>query len=74
MAYFDTAYLLKCYVKEEGWQRVRLPSEVFLRTGDAVHLISAREHGFQEIYSSDRHLLAPAPHVGIAGLDVIRAG
>ena len=144
MAYFDTAYLLKCYVKEEGWQRVRalaaergriscslygrlelhsalhrklregeltveqleavqrqlgldeatglwhwiplspavmtavvdlfrrLPSEVFLRTGDAVHLISAREHGFQEIFSSDRRLLAAAPHVGLAGQDVVR--
>ena len=145
MAYFDTAYLLKCYLKEQGWQRVRalaaergriacsvygrlelhaalhrklregeltseqhqavlrqlsldeasavwhwiplsaavmtavvdlfryLPSEVFLRTGDAVHLISAREHGFQEIFSSDRRLLASAPHVGIAGTNVIDA-
>ncbi len=143
MAYFDTAYLLKCYLKEQGWQRVRalaaergriacsvygrlelhaalhrklreggltaeqhqavlrqlsvdeasgvwhwlplsaavmravvdlfthLPSDVFLRTGDAVHLISAREHGFQEVFSSDRRLLAAAQHVGIAGLDVM---
>ena len=145
MAYFDTAYLLKCYLKEQGWHRVRalaaergriacsvygrlelhaalhrklregeltaeqhqavlgqlsvdeatgvwhwiplsaavmtavvdlfrhLPSEVFLRTGDAVHLISAREHGFQEIFSSDRRLLAAAQHAGIAGLDVMGA-
>lgn len=145
MAYFDTAYLLKCYLKEQGWQRVRalaaergrivssvygrlelhaalhrklregeltaeqhqavlrqlsvdeasgvwqwiplsaavmravvdlfthLPSDVFLRTGDAVHLISAREHGFQEVFSSDRRLLAAAQHVGIAGLDVMGA-
>lgn len=143
MAYFDTAYLLKCYLKEQGWRRVRalaaergrvacsvygrlelhaalhrklregeltseqhqavlrqlsldeasgvwhwiplsaavmtavvdlfrhLPSDVFLRAGDAVHLISAREHGFQEIFSSDRRLLAAASHVGVTGLDVI---
>lgn len=145
MAYFDTAYLLKCYLKEQGWRRVRalaaereriacsvfgrlelhaalhrklregeltveqhqavlrqlsldeasgvwhwiplsagamtavvdlfrhLPSDVFLRAGDAVHLISARESGFQQIFSSDRRLLAAAPHVGIAGADVIEA-
>jgi len=145
VAYFDTAYLLKCYLKEQGWQRVRalaaergriacsvygrlelhaalhrklregkltpeqhqavlrqlsldeasgvwhwiplsaavttavvdlfrhLPSDVFLRDGDAVHLISAREHGFQEIFSSDRRLLAAAPHVGVTGEDVIDA-
>ena len=23
MTCFDTAYLVKCYVKEEGWQQVR---------------------------------------------------
>ena len=23
MSYFDTAYLLKCYVKEDGWEAVR---------------------------------------------------
>ena len=23
MIYFDTAYILKCYVKEHGWERVR---------------------------------------------------
>lgn len=145
MAYFDTAYLLKCYLKEQGWQRVRalaaergriacsvygrlelhaalhrklregeltpeqhqavlrqlsldeasgvwhwiplsaavmtavvdlfrhLPAEVFLRAGDAVHLSSARESGFQEIFSSDRRLLAAASQAGIAGLDVIDA-
>lgn len=36
-----------------------------------MHLISAKEHGFREIFSSDRRLLAAAPHVGIAGTDVI---
>ena len=143
MIYFDTAYLLKCYVKEHGWKPVRevagsceriacsiygrmellaalhrklregeltelqmnvvlrqfdmdesvqlwewiplssavitavadafrsLPRNVFLRTGDAVHLLSARAHGFTEIYSNDAHLLRAAPHVGLSGRDVI---
>ena len=143
MSYFDTAYLLKCYVKEDGWEAVRafarrrqriacsihgrmellaalhrklregeltrpqlsvvlrqldvdeseklwewiplspaiieavvetfrdLPREVFLRTGDAVHLLSARAHGLTEIYSNDRHLLRAAPHLGLTGRDLI---
>ena len=143
MIYFDTAYVLKCYVKESGWEKVRafasrhdrigcstygrlelhaalhrklregelseaqlevvfrqfsvdeatrlwewiplttgimnaitrtftsLPKNVFLRTGDAVHLLSAREHGCAEVYSNDRHLLAAAPHLGITGCDVV---
>ena len=136
MIYFDTAYILKCYVKEYGWEKVRtfardhdrivcsaygrlelhaafhrklrekelteqqlsvdestrlwewvplstaimtaivdtfagLSGDVFLRTGDAVHLLSAREFGCTAVYSNDRHLLAAAPHVGIKGRDVI---
>ena len=143
MTYFDTAYILKCYVKEHGWEQVRafargreriacsvygrlelhaalhrklregeltdrqlnivlrqldvdesvrlwewlplssatmtavagtyrnLSRNVFLRTGDAVHLLSAKERGFTEIYSNDRHLLAAAPHVGMTGRNVI---
>ena len=48
-----------------------LPRDVVLRTGDAVHLLSAREHGLRRIYSNDRRLLAAAPYVGMTGLDVI---
>ena len=143
MIYFDTAYILKCYVKEHGWEQVRdfacgheriacsvygrlelhaalhrklregelterqlnvvlrqlgvdesvrlwewlplspaimtaiadtfasLSRHVFLRTGDAVHLLTARELGFPAVYSNDRHLLAAAPHLAVAGMDVI---
>lgn len=143
MIYFDTAYILKCYVKEHGWEKVRefacghdrivcsvygrlelhaalhrklregeltskhldiilrqlrvdesvklwewlplsgpvmaaiedtfanLSRSVFLRTGDAVHLLSAREFGCTAVHSNDRHLLAAAPHVGMTGRDVI---
>jgi len=146
MIYFDTAYLLKCYVKETGWERVRalarqaesvacsaygrmelhaalhrklregevtgaqlevifrqmelddsqrlwdwlpltefiiasvvdslrmLPQSVFLRTADAVHLVTAKTSGFRDIYSNDIHLLAAAPRFGLAGKNVIDPG
>ena len=146
MIYFDTAYILKCYVKEIGWEKVRalacehdriacsvygrlelhaalhrklregeltvrqleivrrqlsvdesvrvwqwiplsattmnaavdtfagLSGDVFLRTGDAVHLVSASEFGCATVYSNDRHLLAAAPLVGMTGRDVIGPG
>ena len=44
-----------------------LPSNVFLRAGDAIQLASAIEAGEREIWSSDRHLLAAAPHFGLTG-------
>lgn len=143
ISYFDTAYILKCYVKEHGWRKVRtlaqshdriacsvygrlelhaalhrklregeltdlqlniilrqlsvdestrlwewlplssaiinavtnmftsLPRHVFLRAGDAVHLLSARMNGFAEIYSNDKRLLAAASHIDMTGHDVI---
>lgn len=142
MIYFDTAYLLKCYLPENGFAQVRqllakeqtvaccafgrlelttairrairenrlpasamptiisllasddangvwtwlpltvhliesaareareIPANVYLRAGDALHLMCAREHGF-ELYSNDRHMLLAAPHFGVQAKNVI---
>ena len=143
MTYFDTAYILKCYVKEDGWQAVQalarsreriacsiygrlelhaalhrkvrendltehqlevvlrqfgvddragiwtwlplttaimaavtntfttLSRHVFLRTGDAVHLLTAKQNGLDDVFSNDERLLAAAPEIGIVGRNVI---
>ena len=46
------------------------PLNLFLRAGDALHLMTAQELGETEIWTNDRHLLAAAPHFGIAGRSV----
>jgi predicted nucleic acid-binding protein len=48
-----------------------LPTTVFLRSGDALHLAHAEEHGFQEVYTNDTHMLKAAPHFHLTGVDVL---
>jgi predicted nucleic acid-binding protein len=43
------------------------PAATFLRAGDAIHLTSAFEAGENEIWASDRHMLAAALHFGLTG-------
>lgn len=47
-----------------------LSPSVHVRAGDAVHLVSAQEAGFTEIWTNDRHLLSAAQHFGLIGRSV----
>jgi len=47
------------------------PATTYLRASDALHLATASEHGFAEIFSNDKHLLAAAPLFGLRGVNVI---
>lgn len=48
-----------------------LPARAFLRAADVLHLVTARDHGFRTVYTSDRHMLANAEHFGLAGVNVL---
>lgn len=37
-----------------------VPPDLFLRTADAVHLVTAQEAGKREVWTNDRHMLAAA--------------
>ena len=51
---------------------VRLDRLVFLRSLDALHLVTARAEHFDRIYSNDRHLLAACAALGLEGINPIR--
>lgn len=49
----------------------RLPPSVFLRSLDALHLLTAKSERFDQVYSNDRHLLAACPAVGLRGVNPV---
>ena len=49
----------------------RLNRAVFVRSLDAIHLVTASAEGFERIYSNDRHLLAAAKSFGLEGVNPI---
>jgi predicted nucleic acid-binding protein len=51
---------------------LRLDKSVFLRSVDALHLVTARTEHFDRIYSNDRHLLNASASVGLEGIDPTR--
>ena len=60
------------FVRRAAGRFGELPSHLFLRSADCLHLYGAHEAGFSEIHSNDRHLLAAAPYFGLLGTNVIR--
>ena len=47
----------------------RLDKSIFVRSLDALHLVTARSENFDRIYSNDRHVLAAARSFGLHGVD-----
>jgi predicted nucleic acid-binding protein len=50
---------------------LQVPAALFIRSGDALHLACAEEHGFREVYTNDRPMLKAARHFRLKGIDVV---
>ena len=50
---------------------IRASKRRFIRAADALHLASASEHGFREIYTNDRHMLDCAQYFQVNGVNLI---
>jgi len=42
-----------------------------LRAGDAIHLAAAQVHGFNEVHTSDRHMLRAATLAGLQAVNIL---
>lgn len=59
--------LTEALLRRAGALILAAPKRLFLRTGDAIHLISAQEAGESAVYTNDRHMLASAAYFGLTG-------
>lgn len=57
-------------LRRTGALIVSAPSDLFLRTADAVHLTTAQEARQHEVWTNDRHMLAAAGYFGLKGCSV----
>lgn len=48
-----------------------LDDTVFLRGADAIHLVTAKAHGFSELFTNDRHMLKACDALGLKGRDIL---
>ena len=63
-------------VEERFWGMIEkcfseLEPSLFLRGADAIHLVTAKAHGFSELFTNDRHLLAACDALGLRGRNLI---
>lgn len=63
-------------VEERFWGLIEdcfseLDESVFLRGADAIHLVTAKAHGFSEVYTNDRHLLKACDALGLKGRNIL---
>jgi uncharacterized protein len=49
---------------------VTLPDNLFLRSADCLHLITARHHGFLEIHTHDQHQSIACPALGLTAVGI----
>jgi hypothetical protein len=74
--YLDTAYIIKLYLVEHGSEAVMQAANESGGLASSALAFSgphgALHRNLRDIYSSDRHLLTVAPHLGITGVNVIR--
>ena len=49
------------------------PENLYLRAADALHLATAADFGYEQIYSNDRLLLSAATYFGLQGVNLLGA-
>lgn len=47
-----------------------LPENIFLRTADCLHLVTALHHGFPEIHTHDAHQIQAASALGLTAVQI----